>query len=80
MEIKYTYKDRHDLYLRMIDLTDDDVAYVMGIIKMNGDNYSRNSNGCFFDLRMISDRTLEQLIRYFNMYNRGKCAVEAIVL
>ena len=65
MKINYTYKERHDLYTRMLDMTDDDVAYVMGIIKMNGDNYSRNCNGIFFDIRIMSDRTLEQLIRYF---------------
>ena len=51
----------------MIDMTDDDMVYVMGIIRANGDNYSENSNGCFFDLRMVSDRTLEQLIAYFNI-------------
>lgn len=61
----YTYKDKHDLYLLMTGMTDGDARYVFGVIKKNDDEFSENSNGIFFDINRVSDRTLCELIMYF---------------
>jgi hypothetical protein len=61
----YTYKDKHDLYLLMASLTEEDARYVFRVIKKNDDEFTENSNGIFFDMNRVSDRTLCELIMYF---------------
>ena len=61
----YTYKDRHDLYLLMTSLTEEDARYVFSVLKKNDDEFSENSNGIFFDINRVSDRTICELIMYF---------------
>ena len=61
----YTYKDRHDLYQLMTDLTEEDTRYVFHVLKKNDEEFSENSNGIFFDMNRVSDRTMCDLVMYF---------------
>jgi hypothetical protein len=61
----YTYKDKHDLYLLMTSLTEEDARYVFSVLKKNDDEFSENSNGIFFDINRVCDRTMCELIMYF---------------
>ena len=61
----YTYKDKYELYLLMTSLTEEDARYVFSVLKKNDDEFSENSNGIFFDMNRVSDRTMCDLIMYF---------------
>jgi len=67
----YTYKDKHDLYQLMTNLTEEDARYVFSVIKKRDEEYSENMNGLFIDLNRMSDNTLCELIMYFKHLRRS---------
>ena len=47
--------------------TDDDTYYIYRLIKKNGEDYTVNSNGVFFDLDRLSNDTIRELNMYYKV-------------
>jgi hypothetical protein len=66
------YTERLKLYnLLNIKMTKELAEIIFIILKKNKDNCSENSNGIFFDLRVISSKSIEEINQivdkfYFN--------------
>lgn len=61
----YTYQEKLWLYEQLLKQTEDDTYYVYRVIKKNGEDYTVNSNGVFFDLDRLSDDTIRELNMYY---------------
>lgn len=63
----YTNQEKFRLYQMMKEQTKEDTYYIYRVLIKNGENYSVNSNGVFFDLEAVSDKTLQDLAMYYNV-------------
>lgn len=63
----YTYQEKLWLYEQMKHQTDDDTYYIYRLIKKNGEDYTVNSNGVFFDLDRLSNDTIRELNMYYKV-------------
>lgn len=54
----------------MKTMTQEDVQYILHIIRKNGDDYTVNSNGVFFDMERLSDESIRELIVYYKLLKR----------
>ena len=70
MESIYTFKDRRWLYQQTKTLTQEDIQYILHIIRKNGDDYTVNSNGVFFDMERLSDESIRELLVYYKLLRR----------
>lgn len=70
MESIYTFKERRWLYQQTKTLTQDDIQYILHIIRKNGDDYTVNSNGVFFDMERLSDESIRELMVYYKLPKR----------
>jgi len=51
-------------------LTQEDVQYILHIIRKNGDDYTVNSNGVFFDMERLCDESIRELMVYYKLLKR----------
>jgi hypothetical protein len=70
MESIYTFKERRWLYQQTKTLTQDDIQYILHIIRKNGDDYTVNSNGVFFDMERLCDESIRELMVYYKLLKR----------
>lgn len=70
MESSYTFKERRWLYQQTKTLTQDDIQYILHIIRKNGEDYTVNSNGVFFDMERLSDESIRELFVYYKLLRR----------
>jgi len=70
MESIYTFKERRWLYHQTKTLTPDDIQHILHIIRKNGDDYTVNSNGVFFDMERLSDESIRELMVYYKLLKR----------
>jgi hypothetical protein len=70
MESIYTFKERRWLYQQTKTVTQKDIQYILHIIRKNGDDYTVNSNGVFFDMERLSDESIRELMVYFKLLRR----------
>lgn len=62
---QFSFGERHWLFKQMEVMTVEDARYIMRLIKKNGDDFTENSNGCFFDLERLCDETIRELMVYY---------------
>jgi len=63
----YTYREKLWLYEQMKYQTEDDTFYIYRLLKKNGEDYTVNSNGVFFDMNRLSDDTIRELNMYYKV-------------
>lgn len=64
-----TYPERSILYNLLHNLSDTDAKSILEIIKENGEEWSENRNGVFFDLGRVSEKTVRLLLKLQNQRN-----------
>ncbi len=62
-----SYEQRKKLAEELKVLSKDQYEEVYRIIKRAGAPYSENSNGIFFDLNVVADEVVEQLIHFIQL-------------
>lgn len=65
MDSNYTFQQRRWLYQQTKTLTPDDIEYILHIIRKNGESYTVNSNGVFFDMERLGDEAVRELMVYY---------------
>ena len=49
-----------------------EMMYIFQIIVIHNESYTRNSNGIFFDLNQISEKTLKKIKEYIDIVVKNK--------
>lgn len=76
--VKYSYDDRKHIVQLIENLkNNEDYNEIFEILMndknlMNDDSYTSNSNGVFLNLSVVTDETLNQIIKYLNKVNKRK--------
>lgn len=62
----YTFNDKNEIKLQLEKLNSFNSIYIFNILKKNTEKYTINSNGLFFDLLEISNKSIEEIEQYLN--------------
>ena len=60
----YTFNDKKDIKDKLEKLNSFTSIYIFNILKKNNEKYTINSNGLFFDLLEISNKSIEEIQNY----------------
>jgi hypothetical protein len=62
----FTFKDKDNLKKKIEKLNNLQSIYIYNILKKNVEKFTINDNGLFFDLLDISNKSLEEIVIFFN--------------
>lgn len=68
----YTFNDKNEIKLQLEKLNSFNSIYIFNILKKNAEKYTINSNGLFFDLLEISNKSIEEIEEYLNSLKEKK--------
>jgi len=62
----YTFNDKSIIKNRLEKLNSFTSIYIFNILKKNNEKYTVNTNGLFFDLLEISNKSIEEIEKYLD--------------
>ena len=62
----YTFNDKSIIKDRLEKLNSFTSIYIFNILKKNNEKYTVNTNGLFFDLLEISNKSIEEIEKYLD--------------
>ena len=65
----YTFNDKSIIKQRLEKLNTFTSIYIFNILKKNNEKYTVNTNGLFFDLLEISNKSIEEIEKYLDDLN-----------
>lgn len=66
----YTFNDKNEIKLKLEKLNNFNSIYIFNILKKNNEKYTINSNGLFFDLLEISNKSIGEIEQYLKTLNK----------
>lgn len=68
----YTFEDKNKIKLELEKINNFNSIYIYNILKKNKEKYTVNSNGLFFDLLEISNKSIEEIESYLTKIKTNK--------
>lgn len=65
----YTFKDKNEIKNKLEKLNNFNSIYIFNILKKNNEKYTINTNGLFFDLLEISNKSIGEIEQYLLTLN-----------
>lgn len=65
----YTLQDKNEIKIKLEKLNNFNSIYIFNILKKNNEKYTVNSNGLFFDLLEISNKSIREIEKYLDSLN-----------
>lgn len=62
----YTFNDKSEIKNRLEKLNNFNSIYIFNILKKNNEKYTINSNGLFFDLLEVSNKSIGEIEGYLD--------------
>lgn len=62
----YTFNDKNIIKEKLEKLNNFNSIYIFNILKKNDEKYTINTNGLFFDLLEISNKSIKEIEDYLN--------------
>lgn len=62
----YTFDDKSKIKSKLEKLNNFNSIYIFNILKKNNEKYTINSNGLFFDLLEITNKSIGEIEEYLN--------------
>lgn len=60
----YTFNDKSEIKTQLEKLNSFNSIYIFNILKKNNEKYTVNTNGLFFDLLEISNKSIGEIEKY----------------
>lgn len=68
----FSFETKKNMFNRINKFTSTEMMYIFQIIVSEGETYTRNKNGIFFDLNNLNDKTLNRIKEYIDIIQKSE--------